>query len=172
MTNKGKITKRINDYSNYIKQITQILNGLSYRHSLEVLCETISVLVATRNKALADAVVSVIPPEPDEPIVDVSSAFRLLRQIRKVPQKARELSIESFMPFNKNLIRRKLTTVEKDPEIQAFIHSLDRYYTLDVLVMMIRNRFGADRGITKSSLQRYLQKIARMTALAKEEGKS
>lgn len=163
------MTKRINDHSIYIKSITQIINGLSYHHSLGVLCETISVLVAARNKVLADAAVSVVPPEPEEPIVDVSSAFRLLRRIRKVPQKPRESFIEPFMPFNKNLIRRKLTAVEKDPEIQAFIHSLDRYYTLEVLVMMIRDRFGADRAITKSSLQRYLQKIAKVAYQNREE---
>ncbi len=164
------IDKNSSDYGNYVKSIAHVLQGLSCHQSLEVLCETISVFVAARNKALADTAVDVVSPESDEPIVDVSSAFRFLRQIRKVPQKTKNSYIEPCMPFNENLIRRRrLSMVENAPDIQAFIHNLDRYYSGPEMLAVIEKHFGKERTPSKSSLHRYLQKISRAANLNRED---
>jgi len=81
---------------------------------------------------------------------------------------------ETCMAFNSNLLRRhqgRLSRIEYDPEIESFINNLDRYYTGKDLLAMIEKRFGKKRTPSKSSLGRYLQKIAGVIAPAKEENK-
>lgn len=82
---------------------------------------------------------------------------------------------EPCMAFNSYLLRRKpgrFSLVEYDTEVKEFINAFDRYYTSKDLLALIEKRFGKKRTPSKSSLGRYLQKIARVTALAKGEGNS
>ncbi|HEY3309873.1 MAG TPA: hypothetical protein VGJ93_15585 [Desulfuromonadaceae bacterium] len=76
------------------------------------------------------------------------------------------------MAFNSGLLRRrpgKISGIEKDPEIKAFIHNLDRYYTGPDLLALLKNRFGKERTPSKSSLDRYLQRIIK-TLMPNKEG--
>lgn len=76
----------------------------------------------------------------------------------------------AYLAFNDNLRRRRggISRIEQNPEIKAFIHSVDRYYTGPELLSMIEKRFGAERTPSKSSLGRYLQKIASITSQDQE----
>jgi len=55
-----------------------------------------------------------------------------------------------------------LNRIEKDIEVQEFIHSLDSYYKDKDLLVMIEERFGKDRTPSKSGLDRYMQRVMRL----------
>lgn len=218
----------VNERNMHIKSIMEALKGLSYHQSLELLCETISAFVTAHNKLTADTDAH-MPTVSDEPITDVASAFRYLREIRKVPKKVltpdpyasvwtyletidtytsitelRKQLVEQFgesatpsaeelywhiqtntvgtenrlqSPIflfnNRYLIRRRghLSRLENDPELLEFLSNLDRYYTGPELMVMIEKRFGKGRTPSKSALNRYLHKVAKVTDSANGEEK-
>jgi len=60
-------------------------------------------------------------------------------------------------------------SVESDPELQQYIHSIHERRTIKQITEMCRVKFGDKRGPSKSSIHRYIQK---MTELAQQENKS
>lgn len=61
-----------------------------------------------------------------------------------------------------------ISIVDKDPEIKAYIHSIDRYLTVEAMRNDLVKQFGKDRAPSKSGLGRYLQKIAGASNLTTE----
>jgi hypothetical protein len=53
----------------------------------------------------------------------------------------------------------RVSRVDNDPEIKAYLHGLDTYLTLKMLRAALIQKFGKQRVPSKSSLHRYLQKI-------------
>ena len=66
--------------------------------------------------------------------------------------------------MNPYLVRKKSglkSRFETDPELAEYLETIDRYYTLEELRLVLVVRFGADRVPSKSSIHRYLQKLTR-----------
>ena len=63
--------------------------------------------------------------------------------------------------LNENLRRRdtKGSVIENDPDMRTFIHSIDRYLTIEEMHALLVEKFGTKRGLTKSCISRYLIKI-------------
>ena len=102
----------------------------------------------------------------------VSVLASAISMITSQDEQAGDRRGETFIAFNRNLLRKRpgrLPRIEHDPEIESFINNLDQYYTGKDLLAMIEKRFGKKRTPSKSSLGRYLQKIAEAIASAKEE---
>ncbi|MBI2354255.1 MAG: hypothetical protein HYV06_04350 [Deltaproteobacteria bacterium] len=101
----------------------------------------------------------------------VSVLAAAISMIASQPVLTGEKHDEPSMAFNSHLLRRRpgqISRIEKDPEIKAFIHSLDRYYPGPDLLALLEQRFGKKRTPSKSSLGRYLQKITRANSVTQE----
>jgi len=101
----------------------------------------------------------------------ISILAAAISMIASQPEQAGDRLDEPCAAFMSNLLRRRpgvISRVENDPEIKAFIHSLDRYYSSPDLLAMIEKRFGKERTPSKSGLGRYLQKIAGASNLTTE----
>ena len=109
--------------------------------------------------ACAERIVELLPQDNFVKSINILSG---VMSIITLNQRRKELAKPWKIAPNPILFERhRRSRVDKDVDIKNFLLSLDRYYTIAELVVMIRERFGADRGITKSSLQRYTAKIAK-----------
>ncbi|MBQ0796245.1 hypothetical protein [Zhongshania sp.] len=55
--------------------------------------------------------------------------------------------------------RRRLSKIDADEEVRAFLHSLPCAYTIDELEAACRSKFGYERAPSSSAIHRYIQRL-------------
>jgi hypothetical protein len=112
------------------------------------------------DEALEDCkeILSLLPPNnirKSMAILATTMEFLVIRDHRRNFAKSQQME-----PNPAFFDRKKRSRIDRDPEIKNYILSIDRYYTLDALAHLIKERFGADKAISKSTLQRFTAQIA------------
>lgn len=78
--------------------------------------------------------------------------------------RAKDILEKSCYGFNPNVRRVRpggISLIDKNPEVKAYIHGIDRYLSVESLHRELVKRFGKERAPSKSSIGRYLQKISK-----------
>lgn len=89
------------------------------------------------------------------------SVGRVLEQVGQ--SKTGEFSSPAI-PFPHHLLHRNIkgSKIERDLELQRFLHSSGRDLTIEEIASMCRKKFGAKRAPSKSAIHRYIKKLKYM----------
>jgi len=93
-------------------------------------------------------------------VLNTATALILNKSEQPVEQNLKKPFISSLANFLPRHAGR-LCSVESDPELQRYIHSIHEMRAIKQITEMCRVKFGAKRTPSKSSIHRYIQKMTK-----------